>query len=412
VSEQVLRVMLAAENASVRFGGEAILPYHYFRLLLARGVDVHLVVHERCQTELLALFPNAVDRLHFVRDQALQKLFFKLGRALPRRLDEATLGFVNQMLTQYAQRNILRALARGFEGRCVLHQPIPVSPRTPSLLSGLGVPLVTGPLNGGMEYPPAFRTQESFVSRTLIAAARSFSNLVNAILPGKRDAAVVLVANERTRAALPSGIRGRVVSLPENGVDTTQWEARPESPGTPSGRFVFIGRLVDWKAVDIVLEALSRMETASLDVIGDGPMRAAWGNRAAELGVAGRVHFHGWLSQQECAVHLAASTALVLPSLFECGGAVVLEAMAMRRPVIATAWGGPLDYLDATCGILVPPSSREGLIAGFAQAMQELAGSPESCVRLGDAGRDRLLRDFTWQGKIDAMLDVYQSTLS
>jgi glycosyltransferase involved in cell wall biosynthesis len=54
-----------------------------------------------------------------------------------------------------------------------------------------------------------------------------------------------------------------------------------------------------------------------------------------------------------------------LPSLFECGGAVVLEAMARGCQFVATAWGGPLDYLGDSCGILVQPNSREALIVGF-----------------------------------------------
>ncbi len=76
---------------------------------------------------------------------------------------------------------------------------------------------------------------------------------------------------------------------------------------------------------------------------------------AAEDSAAGTIQFAGWLSQSDCKVRLNAADCLVLPSLFECGGAVVLEAMALGKPVIATAWGGPLDYLDADCGILVQP---------------------------------------------------------
>jgi glycosyltransferase involved in cell wall biosynthesis len=100
---------------------------------------------------------------------------------------------------------------------------------------------------------------------------------------------------------------------------------------------------------------------------------------------------------------------LVLPSLYECGGAVVLEAMAMAKPVIATAWGGPLDYLDASCGILIEPDGREQIIAGFAAAMLRLAQSPELTSRMGAAGRQRLLERFAWRRKIDALCGIYCS---
>jgi glycosyltransferase involved in cell wall biosynthesis len=74
----------------------------------------------------------------------------------------------------------------------------------------------------------------------------------------------------------------------------------------------------------------------------------------------------------------------------------VLEAMAMAKPVIATAWGGPADYLDSTCGILVEPRSRDFLIGGFAYAMRLLMEDPTLCRRMGDAGRAKVVKTFDW----------------
>jgi glycosyltransferase involved in cell wall biosynthesis len=99
---------------------------------------------------------------------------------------------------------------------------------------------------------------------------------------------------------------------------------------------------------------------------------------------------------------------LVLPSLFECGGAVVLEAMAVGLPVIATAWGGPLDYLDQSCRILVAPDSREALVAGFAAGMKTLAQSHPLRNKMGEAGYARARQHFDWQRKIDQILELYR----
>ncbi len=405
-----MRVAIVAEHASKRFGGEAILPYHYFRVLRERGIDAWLVVHSRTRQEMSEIFADDLERLRFVNDLLLHKLIYQISRLLPRRISEATFGLANQLLTQFCQRGIVRRLVR-LEGVDVIHQPIPVSPRFPSLLSGLGAPLVIGPLNGGMDYPPAFKHAESAFSRTAIALGRSFSNIVNAILPGKRNAAVVLVANERTRQALPSGLRGRILEIPENGVDLAQWTAkpRPRAIDEPQ-RFLFIGRLVDWKALHIAIRALQATPGALLDVIGGGPMESTWKALTVELGVESRVRFLGFQPQDICAKRLGAARALLLPSIYECGGAVVLEAMAMSKPVIATAWGGPADYLNPDCGILVQPDSEAALIAGFAQAMGLLMENPELCRRLGAEGRRRLVQVFDWEKKIDRMLEIYAST--
>jgi glycosyltransferase involved in cell wall biosynthesis len=403
-----MRICIVAEHASTRFGGEAIIPVHYFRLLRSRGIQSWLVVHSRTRSEVEELFPQDLDRIRFVQDLWIQKLLFYFSRYLPRRLSEATLGLFNQLITQFCQRAILRQLIHG-EGINVIHQPIPVAPRFPSVLFGLGVPVMIGPLNGGMEYPPAFRRTESRISRMAIALGRLFANAVNTLLPGKKCADVVLVANERTRRALPSGIRGRVIELVENGIDIGVWQGASASTDTAAARFVFLGRLVDWKAVDIVIRALEKVPSAKLEVIGDGPMSETWKSLADELRVKDRVHFAGWLPQLECAARLRTSVALVLPSLYECGGAVVLEAMAMGKPVIATRWGGPADYLDASSGILVEPESYSGLVDGFAEAMQKFIDSPKLAKLMGAAGRERVVRDFDWQRKIDQITSIYRA---
>jgi glycosyltransferase involved in cell wall biosynthesis len=405
-----MRICIVAEHASKNFGGEAILPVHYFRLLRSLGIESWMVVHARTRNELAELFPDDFDRILFVPDLWIHKLINHLSGYLPRRLSMSTLGLSSQLITQFCQKKIVRRLIRDKQ-ISVIHQPIPVAPRFPSVLYGLGVPVVIGPLNGGMQYPPAFRGNEPWIARAGVAVAGLFVNLVNGLLPGKRLADVVLVANERTRLALPSGIRGRVIQLVENGIDFSVWQGSSVNVESSTARFVFLGRLVDLKAVDVVIRALKAVPLAELEVIGDGPMRDAWQKLADELGVKERVHFTGWLPQEQCAARLQAAFALVLPSIIECGGAVVLESMAMGKPVIAARWGGPADYLDETSGILVEPTSYQAMVDGFAEAMMKLMNSPEMAISMGAAGRKRAVHDFDWQRKIVQVIGIYRSLL-
>ena len=83
----------------------------------------------------------------------------------------------------------------------------------------------------------------------------------------------------------------------------------------------------------------------------------------------------------------------------------------MARPVIATDWGGPADYLDVETGFLIAPQGREALVAGFADAMQRLMDNPELAARMGAAARRKVLAQFTWQSKIDSILDIYKWAL-
>lgn len=419
-----MKIAIVAEHASARLGGEAILPLQYFRILRARGHDVWLIVHERTRDELLKLFGDDA-RIVFTPDTLPIRLLWRLGSLLPQRVANFSTGYLMRILTQRRQVKEARRLVRD-QGVQIVHQPIPVSPREPSMLWRLGAPVVIGPLNGGMEFPPGFRNRSSRFERHAVAAARTMTNVMNGLIPGKRHASVVMVANKRSRLALPSGASGQVVEICENGVDFAVWDsgiaalAPVNTPDVPLTRFVFTGRLVSLKAVDLLLRAFARakdLAPMSLLIMGDGDERERLENLAGELGLLakheapGRVCFAGWLNQKECAEALAARDALVLPSLCECGGAVVLEAMALAKPVIATAWGGPLDYLDSECGILVPPTSPDALVDGLASALQTLACSPERREAMGQAAYRRVRAEFDWERKVDAVLDIYASAL-
>lgn len=408
------KVCIVAENASFRFGGEASLPLHYFARLRQRGIEAWLVVHGRTRSEIEQLFPGDQERIAYIPDRWYHRLLWQCSSRLPRRVAEATFGTLMVLLNQLIQRKIVAQLIRQ-SGVELVHQPIPVSPKAPSFITGLGIPVVIGPMNGGMDYPPAFRQAESLFTRVTVAVGRVTANLINRLIAGKKNAALLLAANPRTAAALPSCACGEVIELVENGVDLNIWRMpKAEAAGARvhgPARFVFIGRLVDWKRLDFVLRALPAIPDAQLIVIGDGVMRPAWEALAHELGIGERVAWLGWRAQPECAEILHGATALVLPSIYECGGAVVLEAMACGIPAIATAWGGPRDYLDARCGILVDPSNEQTILQGFSAGMRTLAGDPELCATMGAAGRRRVEEDFDWERKIDLMLTLYRRVI-
>ncbi len=406
--EGALRICIVAESASFQFGGEASLPLHYYSRLRARGLETWLIVHGRTREELERLFPDDLERFRFIPDQWFHKLIWRLNAYLPRRIAEATLGTLVVLVNQLIQREMVRSLIAS-DGVNVVHQPIPVSPRAPSFMCKLGVPVVMGPMNGGMDYPKAFRHVESWITRASVALGRRCANLINQAVPGKKLASFVLVANQRTRLALPSCIEGEVIEIPENGVDLGLWSAEPHAAVYDyPPRFLFMGRLVDWKHLDWAIQALANVPDAYLEVIGDGPMRAEWTRLATSLNLGDRIRFRGWLPQRVCAQRLQSASALLLPSIYECGGAVVLEAMSTGTPVIAVAWGGPQDYLDETCGILIPPLDATAVVDGFTGAMKKLIDNPHLRFSLGAAARRRAEAHFCWEEKVDRMVKIYR----
>lgn len=426
------RVLIVAEHASAEFGGEAALPLHYFRVLRKRQIEVWLVVHERTRNELKQQLGDDFDRVYFVSDSFLHWLLWKIGRLLPQRLAYVTVWFASRLMTQVAQRVLVKKAVQRHQ-ITVVHQPTPVSPKEPSLLFGVGAPVIIGPMNGGMNYPPAFQSMQSRFVHLTFEVGRLVANWLNWLLPGKHRAAMLLVANARTHEALPKGIRNCVVELYENGVDLSVWRPKPESdmlpihssPDEPVHRtkFVFVGRLVHWKAVNLLLSAFERVARqmpVELEIIGDGPEYDRLRQLAIDLGLlqldmaqgSSAVNFWGWLSQADCAQRLQQADVMVLPSMLECGGAVVLESMAMGIPVIATNWGGPSEYLDDSCGILIEPRSQELFVNDLAAAMTRVAASPALRRTMGQMGRRRAVTQFDWDVKVEAILDLYQHVLA
>ena len=406
-----LTVLIVSENASMNQGGESRLALQWFMGLMKVGVDVRLLVHARSKPELDQSLSSCASRIHYVSDVPFQKVCWKLGRVLPSHVRSFTSDWLIHLVTQFQQRRVARLLIQQF-GIQIIHECAPVAPRLPSLMYGLGIPVVIGPMNGNMTYPPGFGGQ-SLLERAFVPVARNFGDFANYLIPGKRRAEVLLVANERTRSALPAGCAGRVEILCENGVEPDVWQRPDDLPIRPVDelRLIFLGRLVSWKGADIVLDVFAELKkqtpSAELWIIGDGPEEARLKQRAKVLGVSGAVTFHGWVSPDECPRLLSQCDVFLYPSVFDCGAAVVLEAMSLGLTVVALNWGGPGEYLASGGGILVEPIGRRRSVAALARAVLSL--TPSMRRELGEAAQRKIADHYTWPAKLREIIRIYQS---
>lgn len=402
----------------MNMGGESSLPFYYAKLLSARGVEVWIACHERVREEVNERFPELAARTFFVRDSTLQKLIFRYTAWLPYRIRDLVIG----QLIHYSTQWRLRGIARGLAAKKLIDVVLESSPITPKGLSfmyGIGVPVVIGPMCGGMEFPPAFRRMDSWLTRSIIAFSRALASTANRIVPGKIDADVLLAANAQTERALPSGVRGRVVRLFESGVDLHLWKPPAISrPRDGEVRFVFSGRFVDWKGIQYLLPAFERAAAAEkscrLELVGGG---GEFDREVRELAgresIRDRIRLHGWVPRERAAEIMREADVFVMPSLRECGGTAILEAMAMGKPIIATDWGGPSDYVNAKCGILVRPESEEAFVKGLADAIVALARSEDLRRSLGAGGTRRVEEDcLSWDAKADRVLAILTETVT
>ncbi len=174
---------------------------------------------------------------------------------------------------------------------------------------------------------------------------------------------------------------------------------------------LFVGRLVYYKGVDVLLEALRLTPQARLAIVGVGPLMTSLTERAAILGITERVKFLGSVTDDRLRALYKCARFLVLPSVApsEAFGMVQLEAMAAGRPVISTDLKSGVPYVNrhGVTGVIVPPSDPLALAA----AMKTLLNAESHAVSLGEAAQRRRARRVSRRSCRNAHLELYTSFL-
>ena len=209
-------------------------------------------------------------------------------------------------------------------------------------------------------------------------------------------------------------LRSSRVHVVPNGIDADAFApgdrktARAEV-GLPDGMvFVVLGRLYPGKGVDVAIRALAQVDAdASLVVVGDGESRGELEELARDVEAGERVRFVGVQPRERMPAYLRGADALVFPTLLpEAAPLTPLQAMAAGVPVLASRLGAIPELLDrpGVNGLLV----QAGDVAQLARGMEALARDPSLRGRLGAAGRERVLAEYTLGRMIERTLDVYE----
>jgi glycosyltransferase involved in cell wall biosynthesis len=204
------------------------------------------------------------------------------------------------------------------------------------------------------------------------------------------------------------------VSLIYNGVDLDRYDHQepcctlPDEYGMEPGSQIVgvVARLEPEKGHPTLLEAwprvLREVPEAYLLVVGEGSRRDALEAQARELRIAHRVVFTG--RRDDVPAVTAALDVAVLPSYREAQGMVILEAMALSRPVVASNVGGIPEMIeDGVTGLLVPPHDPDALAA----AIVRLLKNHSLADMLGRAGHDMVHDRFCIELMVDSIATIY-----
>lgn len=194
-----------------------------------------------------------------------------------------------------------------------------------------------------------------------------------------------------------------------NGIDTQTFYPSPKTRRLENRLVTVISGNIAVKGLDYLLEAfavLRRQHPLELFVIGKGAKTPEVQKMVTNLGIEDYVKFAGEVTTEELADHYRLATIVVVPSTYEGFGLPAAEAMACAAPVVSTS-AGALPEVVGDAGVLVPPGDTKALV----DSISALLANVEKRRSLGEAGYQRVIRNFNWRTAASRTLDIYAEKL-
>jgi glycosyltransferase involved in cell wall biosynthesis len=417
-----LKILLVIEACNPEFASVPLEGYRYYDAL-CQLTDVTLITHGRNRPALEKV--RAGRDILYIQESQITTNYYRYLLAPLNKI--AVIWQLNHLLgypiyEEFNQNAYKAAVSRlAAEKFDLVHALTPMEPRYPFKVATLvqQLPVLIGPVNGGVPFPPGFAK----VARQEFAYLNFLRAWGRYLTPGYsatyHQATRVLAGSSYTRQLLADLFQlspQRLSLFYENGIVSSLLRQPKSPPEDDRFNLLFVGRLVPYKCADIVIEALSHLQPeirqkVKLTIVGDGAERANLERLAQTQQVSELVHFTGWVSQTKIAEYYEWGHIFCFPSVREYGGAVVLEAMAAGLPCIVVNNGGIGEYVTDDCGFRIEPHSRDDVLQGLTQKLEVLITEPQLYRRFSINSVARA-QEFTWDVKAAQILEIYQQMLA
>jgi glycosyltransferase involved in cell wall biosynthesis len=382
---------------SDRHGSEFAYPLHFARRLQNRGHRVHLVVGTSTVPSTEALPIASV---------------FNQARG-------SWGGFVRTLVFPWSYSSAAEELlsARNFD---LVHHFLPFGEHTfnPLAWRSVSQPLVLGPIQlPALHYSVEFSQWLGSSSDPVLALAETGLRIASPLLRAMNRATLsrvtALVASNSASLGVYARFapRSRQFVIPI-GVDTEHFRPLDMPRGDERFEFLFVGRLIPRKGIDILIEAFHRVyvgePSVRLTIIGSGPLERRLVEVLRQRGLESVVRLIGRVHQAELPNHYAAADVVVNPTVYEPFSTVNLEAMACGCPVVSTTVVGMEELVPPNAGRLVPPRDAVAL----ADAMESMLNDREGLVAMSASARDHVVNNYSWDRVASQWENVYLEALA
>jgi glycogen synthase len=397
-----MNILVSSLASSPNWGSEALVGYHVIQALSTR-FDTEVVTSAGMRA------PQGV-KTHTV---ALK-------------FDEPNdVGLVQLLRYEFHQRRVVEQLLRAkpFD---IVHRATP-SGYKDSLLRVPSVPLVVGPVLGGVPPPESFRSiywphlphansLKSLRGRIEHAVARRVFPRFTTLDRLNENATLILAGTELTRRLLPERLQSRCRYITYTGIEHDLFTppARRRSSRIP--QLLFVGRLVAYKGVELLLRAAAlalRRCRFELKIVGrsTAPSRAYYYGLAAALRLTEAVTFVDGVRREALADLYRAADIYSMPTI-EAYGIAVVEAMSSGCAVLVPDLNGPGEIVQSGRGLKVPLETPEQFIEDYAERIVQLVEDAKLREALGGTAREYIVKHHDWKRVEASLLEIYDDVFS
>ena len=282
----------------------------------------------------------------------------------------------------------------------------------PTFMPLLPVPFIWGPVGGGEQVPKSFVKEFDIKSRT----KEIIRNIIISTLKINlfflytcRKAKVIIAKTKDTADKIPALCKSKIII-------TTDVSASPKNlllknKTDENIQIISVGRLDSWRGFDLLIKAVSilikKYNRVTLLIAGDGPEKQRLQNICKRKKLEDQVVFAGQISRDNYLEYMSKSSIFVNPCLKEGGVTVLFDALLFGLPVICMDIPGAPDIVNYECGVKIKPVTPEQTIKDLSNTLFKLITSPELRKKLGDAGKKKVEKDYSWEKKGELINSIY-----
>ena len=284
----------------------------------------------------------------------------------------------------------------------------------------LPVPYVRGPGGGAHRTPKSLKLEYSLFGRTW-ENVRGWGQWALRCDPffrmGHRRAKALLVCNNEAQAIMPRKWSDKTQIFPVSGISSEDLDYGSTAQ-QPSGQFRVLsaGSLIRIKGFSLTIRAFKefaeRHPEAHLSIIGSGPEEPSLQALIQRIGIEDRVDLLPAIPREQLLSKMAACDIFLFPSLRDGGGTVVIEAMALGRPVVCLNTGGPGMHITECCGIKITPGTPDETASKLAEALEKLYVDDDLRRNLGEAAKKKIEGHYLWDRLGDRVAEIYKQALT